>query len=150
MTEQTPAASRPKKRHSLWRWLFVALIVVALFRWVVHEDTPSTALPPSTAASSTSAEDSRYTQTWATAYADTTCDQWLGEMTGQQTWAAAADILTSSRNKVDGGSGLPPEALITSFEQDVTEGCSADVPGLKLLDVAYGIYQITGHDQYKP
>ena len=66
-----------------------------------------------------------------------------------QTWAAAADILTSGRNKIDGGSGLPPESLITSFRDDISEGCTADVPGLIITDVSYGVYTI-GHDRYGP
>lgn len=60
-------------------------------------------------------------------------------MTQAQKWAAAADILTSARNKVDGGSGVPADGLITSFRDDITEGCSGDVPGLIITDVTYGV-----------
>ncbi|HEY5788636.1 MAG TPA: hypothetical protein VIT65_28075 [Microlunatus sp.] len=70
-------------------------------------------------------------------------------MTEAQTWAAAADILTSGRNKVDGGTGLPSDSLVTSFRYDSSEGCSAGVSGLVITDVAYDIYTI-GHDQYGP
>lgn len=91
----------------------------------------------------------KYTQTWTKSYSTTTCDDWQDSMTDAQTWAAAADILTSGRNKINGGTGLPPESLITSFRDDITEGCTADVPGLIITDVAYGVYTI-GHDQYGP
>ena len=91
----------------------------------------------------------KYTQTWTKSYSTTTCEDWQDEMTQAQTWAAAADILTSGRNKIDGGSGLPPESLITSFRDDISEGCTADVPGLIITDVSYGVYTI-GHDRYGP
>lgn len=91
----------------------------------------------------------KYTQTWTKSYSTTTCEDWQDAMTQAQTWAAAADILTSGRNKIDGGTGLPSDSLITSFRDDISEGCAADVPGLIITDVAYGVYTI-GHDQYGP
>ena len=68
-------------------------------------------------------------------------------MTERQRWVAAADMLTSARNKRDGGSGLPPDALVTLFESDITEGCSADVKGLTVAETAVGVYLI-GRDPY--
>lgn len=94
-------------------------------------------------------ETSKYTQTWTKAYADTTCTDWQATMTSAQTWAASADMLSAARDNIDHGTGVAPDALITRFQGDITEACSADVDGLKLADVAIGVYQI-GHDEYQP
>ncbi|WP_152970186.1 hypothetical protein [Frigoribacterium sp. RIT-PI-h] len=81
---------------------------------------------------------SRYTQTWSQGYAETSCDEWNLEMTSAQQFAAAADILTSARNKIDGGVGLPPDALISEFQAGVTNVCI--VPTMTLTDATSGLY----------
>lgn len=81
---------------------------------------------------------SKYTQTWGKQYSDTTCADWNDDMTGQQQFAAAADILTSARNKIDGGTGLPSEALIREFEGGITTVCVE--PTMTLTDATYGLY----------
>jgi hypothetical protein len=81
---------------------------------------------------------SKYTQTWGKQYSDTTCSDWNGEMTGQQQFAAAADILTSARNKIDDGSGLPSDALVREFEGGITTVCVE--PTMTLTDATYGLY----------
>lgn len=81
---------------------------------------------------------SRYTQTWSQSYAETSCDEWNLEMTSAQQFAAAADILTSARNKIDGGAGLPPDALTSEFQAGVTNVCI--VPTMTLTDATFGLY----------
>jgi hypothetical protein len=80
----------------------------------------------------------KYTQTWSKSYSETTCDDWKGSMTDSQQFAAAADILTSARNKIDGGSGLPPDSLINEFQAGVTNVCVA--PSMTITDATYGLY----------
>jgi len=84
------------------------------------------------------AESSRYTQTWSQSYAETSCDEWNLEMTSAQQFAAAADILTSARNKINGGDGLPPDALTTEFQAGITNVCI--IPSMTLTDATYGLY----------
>lgn len=81
---------------------------------------------------------SRYTQTWSQSYAETSCDEWNLEMTSAQQFAAAADILTSARNKIDGGVGLPPDAMIGEFQAGITNVCI--VPTMTLTDATFGLY----------
>lgn len=116
-----------------------------------HSMTSSSRSAPAKGSNETADEAAtdKYTQTWPKTYSTTTCEDWQDAMTQAQTWAAAADILTSGRNTIDGGTGLPPDSLITSFRDDISEGCATDVPGLIVTDVAYGVYTI-GHDQYGP
>lgn len=84
------------------------------------------------------AESSRYTQTWGQRYAETSCDDWNLEMSSAQQFAAAADILTSARNKIDGGEGVPPDVLITEFQMGTTNVCV--VPTMTLTDATFGLY----------
>ena len=81
---------------------------------------------------------SKYTQTWSKQYSETTCSDWSGEMTGQQQFAAAADILTSARNKIDNGTGLPSDVLIREFEGGITNVCVE--PTTTLTNATYGLY----------
>jgi hypothetical protein len=70
-------------------------------------------------------------------------------MTAQQRFAGAADMLTGARSK-DGGSGLPPDAMIERFAGDVTEGCSAGAAAtMTVADAAVGVY-VVGRRQYGP
>lgn len=85
--------------------------------------------------------DDKYEQTWTTPYSETTCSAYLNEMTTQQRWAAAADMLAGARNKMDGGSGLPSDDLVTRFAADIAEGCSGG-PVAKLTEAAITIYQL--------
>lgn len=89
----------------------------------------------------------KYKQTWTTPYSATACTAFLGEMTEQQRWAAAADMLASARNKMDGGSGLPTDLLITRFAADISTACAGE--GLaKIAEVAVLVYQMD--PSYKP
>jgi hypothetical protein len=62
-------------------------------------------------------------------------------MTGQQRFAAAADMLTGARNEGDGGTGLPPDSLILSFQSDVSEACTAQGSG-SVAEVGASVYLI--------
>ena len=84
------------------------------------------------------ADTSKYNQTWQTDYASTTCDDWLSQMTSSQRFAASADILTSARNKIDGGSGLPSDSLIDEFTDGLDNVCV--IPSMTLTDASYGLY----------
>lgn len=96
---------------------------------------------------SNSADDSdKYTQTWATSYSETTCSDWVNKMTEHQKFVAAADILTSARDKIDGGTGVAPDDLIRRFESDITTGCVE--PTVTLTDASYVIYN--SDSSYKP
>ena len=79
-----------------------------------------------------------YTQTWDKAYSETTCSDWNGAMTDAQQFAAAADILTSARNKIDGGTGMPFDSLIAEFRSGITNVCV--IPSMTLTDATYGLY----------
>lgn len=87
---------------------------------------------------STSTAPDRYTQTWSRPYSETTCDDWNGSMTPAQQFAAAADILASARNKIDGATGLPPDSLIVEFQAGITNVCV--IPTMTLTDATYGLY----------
>ncbi|WP_248582558.1 hypothetical protein [Nocardioides sp. InS609-2] len=89
----------------------------------------------------------KYEQTWPRAYSETTCDDWADEMTGQQHFAAAADMLTSARNKIDGGEGLPPDSLIERFQSDIASTCQIEGT-LTITDAVYVVYN--DDPSYKP
>ncbi len=81
----------------------------------------------------------KYKQTWTRSYSDTTCSQWLHVMSSQQRFAGAADILTAARNEVDGGTGLPSDALINEFASGLDNVCV--VPSMTVTDAAFGLYK---------
>jgi len=83
-------------------------------------------------------ETSKYTQTWATPYSETTCDDWNTQLTSGQRFAASADMLASARNKGGGGTGLPSDALINEFSGGITNVCVE--PTMALTDAAVGLY----------
>ena len=90
------------------------------------------------AASNDGADISKYDQTWTTSYSSTTCGQWLGEMTEQQRWAAAADMLLGARSK-DGDADLPPDDLVTAFGSGIANVCEVE-SSVSITDVAVELY----------
>jgi hypothetical protein len=71
-------------------------------------------------------------------------------MTEHQKFVAAADMLTGARNKGDGGTGLPPESLITEFESGITNVCqSSKLSSQSLADIGAGLY-LTERDRFGP
>lgn len=83
------------------------------------------------------AEDDKYTQTWSTPYGQTTCAQFLSEMTAKQRWVMAADMLTNVRN-MNQETGLPSDALITEFEGGLNTVCV--IGTMTMDDVGVGLY----------
>jgi hypothetical protein len=65
-----------------------------------------------------------YRQTWPAEYAETTCGQFLSEMTYQQRYAAAADLLGAART-TDGGAVRPPDTLVKAYLADLDDVCAA-------------------------
>ncbi|MET9479865.1 hypothetical protein [Streptomyces sp. NPDC006638] len=62
-------------------------------------------------------------------------------MTQRQRWAAAADMLASARNKMDGGTGMPADIAITRFETDISTACTAEAQ-LDIATAAVTIYRL--------
>jgi len=89
----------------------------------------------------------KYTQTWTKSYSSTTCDEWLHDMTSSQKFAAAADMLASARNKIDGGSGIPSDSLISEFQGGISNVCQ-DVPTWSIAETAVLLYQT--EPRFKP
>ena len=97
--------------------------------------------------SSSSSSTTKYDQTWPKSYSNTTCTEWNSDMTSQQQFAAAADMLTGARNKGDGGTGLPADAMISDFQLGLTTVCV--VPSLSLAEVGAGLY-LSERDRFRP
>jgi hypothetical protein len=91
--------------------------------------------------------DHKYEQTWSKSYSSTTCSEWNGEMTRRQQWVAAADMLTSARNKGDGGQGLPHDYLVDAFVAGIDTVCV--VPEMSLAEAGAGLY-LTERDRFRP
>ncbi len=138
---------------TLWRWrYFVALCAFALIGSLYAVLTDGAAPPPSDIPAAGSAgerqtDDDKYEQTWPKSYSSTTCHEWNAEMTADQRWAAAADMLTGARNKGDGGQGLPPDSMVDEFMGGVTRACV--IPEMSLAEVGAGLY-LTERARFRP
>ncbi|MFI6528287.1 hypothetical protein [Streptomyces uncialis] len=64
--------------------------------------------------------DGRYEQTWKRATADTTCDQFRQQMTPEERWVMAAEVLTDERGD---GAEAPAQQEISRFETDLNVAC---------------------------
>jgi len=118
-----------------WLWAAIVTGIVVLAGWnLAHRGEGS--------------DGDRYVQSWPQDYAQTTCEEWLGEMTDAQQWAAAADMLAAARNDRDGGEGVPDDYLISLFQEDVTEGCRAS--GQVSVADAGAVVYLTGREKYRP
>lgn len=67
-------------------------------------------------------------------------------MSPAQQFAAAADILTSGRNKIDKGTGVPSDSLIMDFQAATADYCI--IPSMPLTDATYASYM--GGKKYRP
>lgn len=83
------------------------------------------------------AADDKYTQTWPTPYDQTTCTQFLNQMTAKQRWVMAADMLTNARN-LNQDVGLPPDSMVTEFEKGLENACV--IASMTMTDAAVGLY----------
>jgi len=73
------------------------------------------------------ADVSRYEQTWETPHADTTCVEWTTEMTKQQQFAMAADLLTAARINDDEEASFPEDQTFEEMQAGIQELCEADL-----------------------
>jgi hypothetical protein len=89
----------------------------------------------------------KYNQTWPKQYSDTTCREFRSEMSTQQRFAASADMLTGARSR-DGGSGVPPDALVYTFMRAIDKPCKL-VPTDDIVDVAVAEY-LTDRAIFRP
>jgi hypothetical protein len=81
--------------------------------------------------------DIRFKQTWTTSYNATTCGDWNYNMTPEQRWTMAADLLYAVR----GVTALPPDDLITEFASGISTSCTpTDV--LKVNEAAAALYTL--------
>jgi hypothetical protein len=73
-----------------------------------------------------------YTQTWTVSYADTTCDQWLNQMTDNQRFVAGHDFIVALK-AVD-----QSDSFAHTFADDISKDCQP-APQLKVSQVGAGI-----------
>ena len=118
-------------------------MVVVLFLAVVVNPTSDTGSSNGIGTS----DNDKYEQTWPKSYSSTTCREWDAEMTREQQWAAAADMLTGARNTGDGGEGLPPDLLVDEFMGGITTACV--VPDMSPAEVGAGLY-LTERARFRP
>jgi hypothetical protein len=60
-------------------------------------------------------------------------------------WALVSHA--AARNKKDGGNGLPPDALVTTFQGGITTSCV--VPSAKVAEIGAALY-LTERAQFRP
>jgi hypothetical protein len=140
-----PVLSEPPFHVRHRRWLIGWGLTAALFLAFVVNAANDTG-GSSTGSSGTSVDD-KYDQTWSKSYSRTTCGEWNGEMTADQQWAAAADMLTSARNKGDGGQGLPPDYLVDAFVGGIDAVCV--VRDMSLAEAGASLY-LTERARFRP
>lgn len=97
-----------------------------------------TAATPATKSPSAALAVDKYAQTWTKTYSKTTCSDWMNVMTPTQQFAASADILTSGRNKIDNGTGMPSDSLIKDFQAATSDYCV--IPSMTLTEATYAVY----------
>jgi hypothetical protein len=105
--------------------------------------TEATKTDSSAAAETTSSnpEVDKYKQTWTTPYGETTCAQFLNEMTRPQTFAMAADILFNARESDKPDLDLPSDEMVNEFRVEMTNVCTeGPPPDVRMGDVAVGVY----------
>ena len=139
-----PVPSEPLFHVRHRRWLIGWGLTAALFLAFVLNAANDTG--GSSTGTGTSV-DHKYEQTWSKSYSSTTCSEWNGEMTRRQQWVAAADMLTSARNKGDGGQGLPHDYLVDAFVAGIDTVCV--VPDMSLAEAGAGLY-LTERDRVRP
>lgn len=88
--------------------------------------------------------DDKYTQTWVTDYASTTCTQMLDEMNVHEQWVTAADLLSSARAVNGIQPAMPGDALVDAFAASLATACRNDLAVVThptyVSRVAVGVY----------
>jgi hypothetical protein len=83
----------------------------------------------------------KYEQTWDTAYSSTTCDQFADEMTDDERFVMAADMIAGTANDENPNAGLPPDSLVDDVVSQMSTACEAD-GSVVMTDVAVGLFMI--------
>lgn len=71
----------------------------------------------------TDADLDRFDQTWETALNETTCSQWVDDMTANERYAASAELLLESRGD---SPGFPTDTQFTYFMSRINAACEDD------------------------
>lgn len=90
----------------------------------------------------------KYTQTWAKAYGDTTCEDWRSVMDEHQKFVMAGDILYTQQKKVKADVAIPDDALIGQFQGQI-QGLCLTHPTDGVTTVAFIVWT-TGDDVFAP
>lgn len=90
----------------------------------------------------------KYTQTWAKAYGDTTCEDWRSVMDEHQKFVMAADILLTSQRKLKADAPIPDDALVGQFQGQIQGLCLTN-PGDDVTTAAFLAWS-TGQDVFAP
>jgi len=95
-------------------------------------------------------ESTKYVQTWTKDYGDTTCAEFVDEMTTQQRFVMAGDMLVRVWRAEDPDARIPTDEEMTSFAVAVGLVCAdeelADV--LKATEIAAALYTLS--DGFRP
>jgi hypothetical protein len=83
----------------------------------------------------------KYEQTWDTAYSSTTCTQFAGEMTDDERFAMAADMITGAATDKNPDAGLPPDSLVKDVVSQMSTACEAE-GSVVMTDIAVGLFMI--------
>lgn len=88
--------------------------------------------------------DDKYSQSWSTDYASTTCVQMLDEMTEHERWVTAADLLSSARAANGVQPAMPTDTLVDAFAASLAKACRNDLKVVThptyVSRVAVGVY----------
>jgi hypothetical protein len=91
----------------------------------------------------------RYVQTWNTDYDHTICTQWGSQMSDQQRWTAAFELLRDNRRSDASIVKLPSDALVNRFKDDLATRCASGAAGQTAIsDIASDAY-LAGRSGYR-
>lgn len=80
-----------------------------------------------------------YNQTWTVSYADTTCGQWLNQMTDNQRFVAGHDFIVAL------GAVDLSDSFAQTFADDISMDCQP-APQLKVSQVGAGLATLDTND----
>lgn len=95
------------------------------------------------------AESTQYVQTWTKAYGDTTCAEYVVEMTDHQRMIMAGDMLIRLWRNEDADARIPTDDEMTSFAAAIGIGC-AEETGDALTPTEVAVYLYTLGDGFRP
>ncbi|MGZ4532973.1 MAG: hypothetical protein ACXVXP_11555 [Mycobacteriaceae bacterium] len=97
--------------------------------------------------SSTGASDDKYEQTWSKSYGETTCSEWISDMSQHEMWVAAADMVTHARDTDDENAAMPEDSMVDDFRDGITNACVE--PTMTIAEVGALLY-LTEQVRFKP